>query len=264
MKYKAKKSLGQNFLRDVNMQKKIADAALKTNAKTLVEIGPGQGALTQHLAQSKKPLILIEKDHELAAELKKNYQDDSHVQVIQSDFLDLDFSLLPQDQISFVGNLPYNVASQIMIKIFHSSVSWLNACFLVQKEMALRCVSKKNSKDYGVLTVQCELFSVAEKLFDVSPTVFWPQPKVWSSVVRFEKKHDVNFGDHQSFIRFVRSIFTQRRKMLRSILKSQFSFVAPENFALMTQLEQRPEDFSLKELQNFYAVLLEAGLKMRS
>lgn len=252
--HQAKKSLGQNFLIDGNIQRKIVQAALVANPSHIIEIGPGQGALTQHLLKENLPLTLIEKDHHLADELQKKHGET--VRVITGDFLKIDFSTLGDEVFTFVGNLPYNVSSQILLKILHATnLNWSSLVFMFQKEVARRCVAKAGSDDYGILGVQCEIFSEAELLFDVPPTVFRPQPKVWSSVVRFKKRQEVSFEQEKGFVEFVRKAFGQRRKKLGTVLKisQQNREFFPEHIKEM--LEKRAEVLGLAELKGLYQVL---------
>lgn len=214
----AKKSLGQNFLIDGNYQRKIIQSVLELKPHTLLEIGPGQGALTQHFIHQGFKVIVVEKDKQLAGLLQDNWGE--NLQVIEGDFLIIDLKKLPPHNIHVVGNLPYNVSSQILIRLLenHKQFDHLNLMF--QKEVALRCTAKPATKDYGLLSLWSQIYTEPTLLFHLPPTAFKPQPKVSSSMIHFKMRPIPLIQDSQAqnFWTLMRKIFQQRRKTLRHVL----------------------------------------------
>ncbi len=220
MHHHAKKSLGQNFLVDVNYQQKIANAVREAAGdQTVVEIGPGQGAITRHLRGFAKKLVLVEKDYALAKNLTDSFAGDKIVDVKTGDFLELETDLFTQNMPSVaVGNLPYNVASQILIKLIEMEGNFTSYFLMFQREMAERIVASPNSKDYSVLSVWAQLFTKPKILFHLPPSVFRPQPRVQSSFVRFDVL-GLAVTPEKKFIEFIKKLFGQRRKKISTILK---------------------------------------------
>lgn len=253
--HRAKKSLGQNFLVDGNYQTKIANAIFrKYQDEPIIEIGPGQGALTQHLIAKASSLILVEKDRDLAHHLNEQFKNNDKVTVIQGDFLEvnLDDHLKTNQKHFVIGNLPYNISSQILIKLFQHSNLFQSLFLMFQKEVALRCLAKHGGKDFGMLAIWVQLFAKGEKLFDLPPTVFRPRPKVMSSFVQFDLLN-TDYGAHEKFLEFCRILFTQRRKKISTTLKN-FNLLC-DNLAhhpQMSVLDARIEDLSLDAIQNLY------------
>lgn len=247
----AKKSLGQNFLVDQNYQKKIISEVAKTSPKKILEIGPGHGALTRHLLTFEKPLYLIEKDKALAGHLKEELKEKASV--IEADFLECDLSLLgqPEKNITVVGNLPYNVASQILIKLLINHSYFSRFFLMFQKEVALRIIGKPGTKDYSLLSLWAQIYSEPKILFHLPPTVFNPRPKVDSSLVLFElKKPLLDEKEADSFWQFIRPLFQNRRKTIRAVLKK----TNPSIFLDFLE-NQRAEELSLTELISLWTKL---------
>jgi 16S rRNA (adenine1518-N6/adenine1519-N6)-dimethyltransferase len=259
---RAKKSLGQNFLVDPNYQKKIINALSKGYAgQTILEIGPGQGAITAHLLEFAKRIVLVEKDHVLAKHLTEKYAEQPQVKVIQADFLK--FDLAQVDWLSeegglkalAVGNLPYNVSSQILLKLLQAQDSFADLYLMFQKEVGQRCASKHGSKDYSMLSIWSQLFAEVEKLFDLPPGVFKPRPKVNSSFLKFHLKEEMS-DDALNVIAFAKSLFQQRRKKISSVIKGKYSLENVED-SYKALCDLRPEQLSIEDLQNLYRRLIQ-------
>jgi 16S rRNA (adenine1518-N6/adenine1519-N6)-dimethyltransferase len=220
--YTLKKSLGQHFLHDENIINKIVEELQKDSFTNLLEVGPGGGALTQHLI--KIPNInfkAVELDEEKVIYLKKTYPVLAD-KIIHHSFLDIDKPFA--ENFTVIGNFPYNISTQILFRI----IDWVPSVPVVigmfQKEVAQRAASKEGSKVYGVLSVLLQAYYDVEYLFDVPPTSFTPPPKVQSGVVRLTlKKESVKAKSERAFIILVKTAFNQRRKTLRNAVKSLFT-----------------------------------------
>ncbi len=211
-----KRSLSQNFLIDENIVKKIVNSANIDSNDIVLEIGPGRGALTKILYNLSNKLILIEKDVELCELLKENFH---NAEILNEDFLKSNRIRRCPKRIKVIGNLPYNVSTQIIFKIFEEHTFVESAVFMLQKEVADRIVSCCNDKNYSLLTVICSSFGNPFKLFNVSPSCFRPKPKVTSTVVKFEIFDKYNIKNFSHFFLFVKSMFHVKRKKLINCLK---------------------------------------------
>ncbi len=213
---KPKKHLGQHFLKDENIARKIVDA-LNDQSGSLVEIGPGIGVLTQHLIY-KENFIAMDIDVDSVEYLKKKYPDQAHKVVLQ-DFLDSAMDNLTKP-ISIIGNLPYNISSQIFFKIYDSRDQVHEVVCMIQKEVADRIAAPSGNKTYGILSVLLQAFFDIKLLFVVKPGVFNPPPKVNSAVIRMERNKTLGLDcDEVLFKRVVKMAFGKRRKTLRNALK---------------------------------------------
>ncbi len=242
--YKAKKSLGQNFLIDKNYQQKIVAAVEATKmTEFILEIGPGQGAISQHLLKIASTYFAVEKDYELADRLKSELKKPHGA--VQGDFLQIDLDFLKESSNwTAVANLPYNVASQIFIRLLENRKYFSHLFLMFQKEMALRFVAAPGTKDYGLLTIWATIYTDSKILFHLPPTVFRPQPKVTSSFVHFiiKDKALILPEEEVGFWPFVRQLFQHRRKTISSVLKDKKDKLAPE------LIRARAEDLSVLEL----------------
>tara|TARA_A100001388_G_scaffold274366_1_gene257892 strand:- start:2860 stop:3666 length:807 start_codon:yes stop_codon:yes gene_type:complete len=219
------KMLGQNFLIDSNISKRIVDSAEISEGEKVLEIGPGRGALTE-LLSSNGNLIAIEKDKWLAVVLKQKFKE--KVQIIEGDILKWDVP--PIDVI--VANLPYSISSPILFRLF--SYEWTRAVLMFQEEFANRLVAKPGSKIYGRLSVMANHFVDTKKLFKVSKTAFQPQPKIHSQVVKLVRREpDYKLDDFDTFEKVVKSIFTHRRKKIRNCIKLTFPNLDLDNLNYM-------------------------------
>ena len=213
-----KKSLGQHFLRDYHMIQKIAGSMPAKEGERMVEIGPGDGALTEVLYKTYKNFSAIEIDPLMVSHLKESLPD---LHVIKQDILKTDWRELSDESepIHVIGNLPYFITSQILFSLLESRKLLESATLMMQKEVAERIVAEPRTKAYGILSVQTQLMSSPEILFDVPPDVFSPPPKVMSSVIqlRFDKPDLLCSDAHLKTV--VRTAFNQRRKKLSNSLK---------------------------------------------
>ena len=219
------KMLGQNFLIDSNISKRIVDSAEVREGEKVLEIGPGRGALTE-LLSLKGNLIAIEKDKWLAVVLKQKFKE--NVEIIEGDILK--WEVPPIDVI--VANLPYSISSPILFRLFN--YEWSRAVLMFQEEFANRLVAKPGSKIYGRLSVMANHFVSTKKLFKVSKTAFQPQPKIHSQVVKLIRREpDYILDDFITFEKVVRSIFTHRRKKIRNCIKITFPEIDVEKLKFM-------------------------------
>ena len=222
MEYSLKKSLGQHFLKDENICKRIVDTLQQHSFLQLLEVGPGGGALTKYLV--KIPAInfkAVELDQEKVVYLEKAFPKMSG-KIIHENFLDID----PPFEESFIviGNFPYNISTQILFKMLEWKEQVPVMIGMFQKEVAERAASKEGSKVYGVLSVLVQAFYDVEYLFDVDPSCFNPPPQVMSGVIRLTKRKEVlNMKSERAFFNVVKTAFNQRRKTMRNAVKGLFS-----------------------------------------
>ncbi|TCI92311.1 16S rRNA (adenine(1518)-N(6)/adenine(1519)-N(6))-dimethyltransferase RsmA [Tenacibaculum sp. M341] len=254
MTVRAKKHLGQHFLTDENIARKIADSLTETGYDNVLEIGPGMGVLTKYLLEKKPKVTVMELDSESVVYLNEVFPVE-HIKlnttkdkfnVIEGDFLKQQLEkLFDGAQVAIIGNFPYNISSQIVFKAIENRDIVPEFSGMFQKEVAQRIAEKKGSKTYGILSVLTQAFYDVEYLFTVPPSVFNPPPKVDSGVIRLIRKEDYSLPvDEKLFFRVVKTSFNQRRKMLRSSLKSfNLSVTLKEDpiFAM------RPEQLSVQE-----------------
>lgn len=244
---KAKKYLGQHFLHQRSTAEKIVRLLSDLPESDLVvEIGPGHGALTEHLIQLvHKPILLIETDQDLIAELQHNYP---QCEVIHADFLKLDLTTITGGRtMQIIGNFPYNISSQIVFRILDNVQYIPEVVGMFQKEMADRIASKPGSKSYGILSVLTQAWYRVESCIAVSPGHFTPPPKVQSSVISMHRLETIDpRAEEPMFRTIVKSSFNQRRKMLRNSLKAFYPETLLAEEAIFTR---RPEQLTL---QDFY------------
>jgi 16S rRNA (adenine1518-N6/adenine1519-N6)-dimethyltransferase len=219
--YTLKKSLGQHFLKDENICKKIVDAIQQYPHQRLLEVGPGGGALTKYLLQIQAiEFKAVELDTEKVDYLLSIYAD-LKGKLINQNFLDMEKPFT--ERFSVTGNFPYNISSQILFKVLEWKEDVVNVVGMFQKEVAQRVAAKEGSKIYGVTSVLVQAFFRVEYLFEVSESSFTPPPKVKSAVIRLlPLEKNVEMKDEGSFFRLVKSAFNQRRKMLRNAVKGLF------------------------------------------
>ena len=222
MKAQPKRSLGQNFLVDPNYRRKVQQAIQGAYlGGPIVEIGPGRGALTDSLVEFADELILIEKDQLLADALRTRFADNAKVTVLEADVLEINpQNILAGKKALVVGNLPYNISSQIFIWACRYNEFFRCAIFMFQKEMATRIVAKSDGREFGPLAVWAQVFGSAKRLFDLPPGAFKPQPKVDSSLVSMIFNAQKFDADAEAFLAFVRRLFHHCRKQMAGVLKS--------------------------------------------
>jgi 16S rRNA (adenine1518-N6/adenine1519-N6)-dimethyltransferase len=216
---RAKKHLGQHFLKDENIAAKIA-GSLSPSARQVLEVGPGTGMLTKYLLrQNFDKFVAVEIDRESAAFLRANYP---HLGagLVETDFLKMDISSLFEGPFSVIGNFPYNISSQIFFRILENHEQVNEAVGMIQKEVAVRIAALPGRKDYGILSVLLQAWYDIEYLFTVEPTVFVPPPKVQSAVIRLTRNQRTELGCSEKFLlQVVKTAFNQRRKTLHNALK---------------------------------------------
>ena len=241
-----KKFLGQHFLIDENISKKIVNSVSLNDFDKIIEIGPGKGALTKYLFEFNDKLMLIEYDTESVNFIKNSFKK-YNPKIVNEDFLkyNLKAALSRSSKNLIIGNFPYNISSQIIFKVLdnYSLVNKLVGMF--QKEVAERIISKPNSKEYGIISVKTQLFYDVKILFDVSPNVFFPKPKVNSSVISMTRRDntDINFNA-KLFDKLVKLSFQQRRKKIKNSLKK---LDIKENILEDSIFDLRPEQLSVKD-----------------
>ncbi|MCX7610073.1 MAG: 16S rRNA (adenine(1518)-N(6)/adenine(1519)-N(6))-dimethyltransferase RsmA, partial [Ignavibacterium sp.] len=207
------KKFGQNYLIDKNIIKKIIDIINPQPDDTIIEIGPGKGALTEYLAKYDSKVYAVEIDKRVIGSLENRFP---NIEFINQDFLEINLSQFNTDKIRLVGNIPYNITSPILFKIFENNILIKDAVLMVQYEVAKRMTAKVRNKDYGILAVLLQYFSETEICFKVSPNVFYPKPKVFSAVVRINLLKRENSKFNKTFISVVKAAFGNRRKMLKN------------------------------------------------
>lgn len=257
-KYKPKKRFGQNFLVDDNIARKIVKSLEISEDDTVIEIGPGQGALTKYLVNETKKFLSVEIDTKAAEELKnKGYN------VLIKDFLQFDLDEdIPEEfkngMIKFIGNIPYNITSGILFKLLDSKIK-INSCvMMIQREVAERLVAKVNTKQYGILAVQFQAIANVKHLFTVPPTAFFPKPDVTSSVIRITFGNiEYRIYDTGVFKEFVRSAFSKRRKTLKNSLKDFFEKYRLDINDYKLDFTRRAESLAVKEFVDLSNLLTE-------
>ncbi len=218
--HRARKRFGQHFLRDPGIIDDIVSAIDASPDDTLVEIGPGQGAITAPLLKSGASLHAIELDRDLAATLSHRYAATTNFSLHEADALKFDYAALGAD-LRLIGNLPYNISTPLLFHLLDSLPSIRDMHFMLQKEVVDRMAAEPGSKRYGRLTIMLGCDCTVEPLFDVPPEAFMPPPKVWSAVVRIEPRRPSTFDieDPAVLSRLVTQGFSQRRKTLRNALR---------------------------------------------
>ena len=220
-KVKAKKHLGQHFLKDESVAKAIADTLNLEGYEDVLEIGPGMGVLTKYLLEKPINTYVIEIDTESVEYLEANYPK-LHGKIISKDFLKYDVNeVFGGKQFAIIGNFPYNISTQIVFRTLELRSQIPEFAGMFQKEVAERICEKKGSKTYGILSVLAQAFYNAEYLFTVDEHVFIPPPKVKSGVLRLRRKEDYSLPcGEKLFFTVVKTAFQQRRKTLRNSLKT--------------------------------------------
>ena len=241
---KPKKYLGQHFLNDENIARKIVESLSISNYSNVLEIGPGTGVLTKYLIEKKINLKLVEIDSDSVNFLKSNFQIDPLI-ILENDFLKLQLDDVFTDKFAIIGNFPYNISTQIIFKALEYKNLIPELIGMFQKEVAERICEKKGSKKYGILSVLTQAYYDTEYLFSVPPSVFTPPPKVVSAVIKLvrKKQTEINYNE-KLFFKVVKQSFQQRRKTLRNSLKT---FNLTDSLREDTIFDLRPEQLSVKD-----------------
>ncbi|WP_409272951.1 16S rRNA (adenine(1518)-N(6)/adenine(1519)-N(6))-dimethyltransferase RsmA [Neobacillus sp. SCS-31] len=268
-----KKSLGQNFLIDTNILRKIVDAAGINGETGAIEIGPGIGALTEQLAKTSKKTVAFEIDQRLLPILEDTLSPYSNVKVIHSDFLKADAAAVIREEFDpgmdlvVAANLPYYVTTPIIMKILEEKLPVRAIVVMLQKEVADRVSARPGSKDYGSLSIAVQYYTEAETVMVVPKTVFVPQPNVDSAVIRLNvrTKPAVSVSNEQFFFTVTRAAFAQRRKTILNNLTSQLEGGKERKEGIIAALEKagiepsrRGETLSLEEFARLSEALLSA------
>jgi len=251
-----RKRLGQHFLRDRYVIQRIAEELMPRAGDTVVEIGPGEGALTRALLQRVTPLHAVELDRDLAATLRAEFAPERLI-VHQADALNFDFRRLvaPGAKLQLVGNLPYNISTPLLFHLLEQLDAIHDMLFMLQKEVVDRMAAAPDTADYGRLSVMIQWRLRVEPLFDVPPQAFYPPPKVESTVVHLtpHAKPRIAVDDPNVFARVVQTAFAHRRKTLRNNLKGLVRAGVLESIGI--DPNRRAETLSLEEFARVAAAL---------
>ena len=242
---KPKKFLGQHFLKDLDIARRIADTVKDYGEMPILEIGPGTGVLTQFLLSAGHDLTVVEIDRESVAYLRAHFPA-LDGRILEEDFLKLPLDRIFPDRFCVIGNYPYNISSQIFFKVLDYKDRIPCCSGMIQKEVAERMASGPGNKDYGILSVLMQAWYDIEYLFTVSEQVFDPPPKVKSAVIRMTRNHVTDLGcSERLFKQVVKTSFNQRRKTLRNSLKPLLGKDCP---LLENELfDKRPEQLSVEQ-----------------
>lgn len=254
-KMKPKKSLSQNFLINDFAAKRIVDALDLKENETVLEIGPGKGALSRHLVKLSKRVIGVEIDRNLCGYLKDKFKENKNLIILNRDFLkvDLDQFGSRDNKIKIVGNLPYKITSPVLSLLFEKKDLITLCVLMVQKEVAQRICAEPGSKDWSSLSLAVQLYSDVKMLYRLKPTSFFPAPLVFSKVIKivFLKKPRIKLEDEEFFFKVVKASFAQRRKTISNSLSLNLGL---EKSVVLSALQKaridpkrRAESLSLKE-----------------
>lgn len=246
---KPKKNLGQHFLTDLSIAKRIADTVDACPDIPVLEIGPGMGVLTQYLVEKPRVVKAVEIDAESVAYLYERFPK-LHENILGEDFLQMDLTqIFDGKQFVLTGNYPYDISSQIFFKMLDYKDLIPCCTGMIQREVALRMAAAPGSKAYGILSVLIQAWYDVEYLFTVDENVFNPPPKVKSAVIRMTRNDVTDIGcDEQLFKRVVKTVFNQRRKMLRVSLRQIFNNGKPmDGFYEQDIMTKRPEQLSIPQ-----------------
>jgi 16S rRNA (adenine1518-N6/adenine1519-N6)-dimethyltransferase len=273
----SKPKLGQHFLVSEDAAVRIVDALGDVSQSTVLEIGPGRGMLTSLLAKRARRLIAVELDRVMAAQLRLKFGMSRNVEVIEADILAIDFDSLfgpkpglgrpgielKPEPVKVVGNLPYYITSDILLRLLEFAKYFESIVIMVQREVADRVAAEPGGRDYGLLSATAQLYARVEKLFTLPPAAFAPPPKVHSAVLRLtmdpqQEKLDVA-GD--GFVDFLRLSFGQKRKTLWNNLKAEYDGAALKRALAEAKVSAtaRAETLTLKQSAAVYRALRDAG-----
>src|SRR5438270_9959619 len=274
---KKRPKLGQKFLRDTSAAQRIVEALGEIGDATVIEIGPGRGALTQALAARARRLIAIEIDRVLAAQLRLHFGRHQNVEIIEGDARTVDFANLiarhptpllntgvqpvaaVHERASVVGNLPYYLTSEILLRLLEYT-EWLKSIvIMVQREVADRIAASPGSRDYGLLSATVQLFGRVVKLFTLPPGAFAPSPKVHSAVLRVTiapRLHSLKV-EKDGFVDFLKLVFAQKRKILANNLRQRYPEAAVAKALANAALrrDSRAEQLSLEKMAAVYRII---------
>jgi 16S rRNA (adenine1518-N6/adenine1519-N6)-dimethyltransferase len=257
-KVRAKKSLGQHFLKDRNIAARISDSLTGKGYDSVIEIGPGMGILTGFLLERNfKDFRVIEIDNESVYFLENKFP--QLLNIVRGDFLQMDLDSMFQNKLGVIGNFPYNISTQILFKVLDHRDKVIEVTCMLQKEVAERICAGPGSKTYGILSVLLQAYYNIEYLFTVSEDVFSPPPKVKSGVVRLRRNEITNLDCKEVlFTKVVKACFNQRRKTLRNSVRAVFE-LRTEDYPLF---HLRPEQLSVNQFVNL-TNWIEENLKVK-
>lgn len=259
---RAKKNLGQHFLKDEEIAGRIAATLDDFSSLPVLEVGPGTGMLTKYLLKRERDLTVVEIDRESIAYLQVHFPE-LKGRILEQDFLRMDFSKFFSDEFCVIGNYPYNISSQIFFKVIDHKEQIPCCAGMIQKEVAERMVASPGSKTYGILSVLLQAWYDIDYLFTVNEQAFIPPPKVKSAVVRLtrNKRKRLNCNE-KLFKSVVKTSFNQRRKMLRNSIKSLLPKESPLPDDPM--LNKRPEQLSIEQFEQLTNMLEPLVIKANS
>jgi len=251
MTHSAKKSLGQNFLVDDNIVRKILHTFSPREDELVIEIGPGQGALTDYLAEMGVETIAVELDDELVELLQQRFGKESSVEIQHQDILDTDFQDIAESTekpVRVLGNIPYNITSPLLFKLIEHRQIIQDVCLMVQQEIAHRLTAEPSTKSYGILSVLLQTYADPVYEFTVSKNVFRPRPQVASAVVsiKWHNRWESQIPDPELYRVIVRTAFGKRRKTLRNAL-SYLPFSKFNTDELEFNIQKRAEALSVRD-----------------
>lgn len=259
--HRARKRFGQNFLHDAGIIRRIVDAVNPQPGQHLLEIGPGQGAITAPLLASGAKLDAVELDRDLAAWLQQRFASAQNFSLHQSDILKFDLGSLTQQagSLRVVGNLPYNISTPCLFHLLRYRHLIDDMLFMLQREVVTRMAAAPGSADYGRLSIMLQYHCEVESLFEVPPGAFKPAPKVTSAIVRLRphRQLPVTAGNPALFERVVREAFSQRRKTLKNGLKGLIKETGLQQ--LPVDASQRPDQLSIHDYVAISDALAAAG-----
>ncbi len=267
---RAKRSLGQNFLVDPNIQRRIVDALAPRASDTVLEIGPGTGALTRHLAGTVERLVAVELDDALAEALQRELGGMPGVEILHANALELDLGQLlePATSPKIVGNIPYNITTPLMFHLLDTEPRPATIVLMIQKEVADRMLAAPGGKEYGALSVGVRAVADVDRLFNVSKNAFWPPPDVMSTVIRLtpHAPRRLSRAEEHDLRALTRAAFSWRRKQLQKTLRSAPAYqlssagVAELGAATALDFEARPESLAPEEFVRPARALRARGL----
>lgn len=258
LSHQARKRFGQNFLHDPTTIQRIISSIHPKLTDHIVEIGPGKGALTQHLLPQVARLDCVELDRDLIPILEQSFGESDHLFIHQADALQFNFATLMQNNqpLRIVGNLPYNISTPLIFHLLNFAPIIEDMFFMLQKEVVLRLAAKPNSADYGRLSIMTQYFCQIDYLFTVKPHAFHPVPKVDSAIVKLVPYKVLPYvaNDYANFQQLVKLAFGHRRKMLRNCLRDWLTETQLEKISRFLSL--RPEQISVAEYVEMSNILV--------
>ncbi len=247
------KRFGQNYLTDRNIINKIIEEFSPKEGENILEIGPGKGALTEYLNASGANVFAVEIDKRVIDDLSEKFK---AVKFIRADFLKMDLSQLSTKSLRIIGNIPYNITSPILFKLFDNFNIIEDAVLMMQDEVAKRIIAGPRTKDYGILSVLTSFYAETKYCFKISPNVFYPKPKVNSAVVHLRFKKELPYNDHKFLHSVVKASFGKRRKTLKNSLKNSI-FADCDFTKISSALTRRAEEYRLADFLHLAAELRE-------